>query len=217
VPLSSDERLGPYQIIGIIGTGGMGEVYRARDPRLDRDVALKVMKDRKPGFETEARAAAALNHPNIVTVYDVGPDYVVMELVEGESLRQVLRRGAMSIRDVIETGAQIAEGLAAAHSARIVHRDLKPENIVVARDGRPKILDFGLARRTGPGDAEESTLTGPGAVAGTVGYCQDRTGLFAMWINGDPRLDSLSSDPRMSVLLQRMGLERAASRASTPG
>ena len=101
MPLSSDERLGPYQIVGAIGTGGMGEVYRARDSRLDRDVALKVMKDRKPGFEKEARAAAALNHQNIVAVYDVGPDYVVMELVEGESLRQVLRRGPMSLRDAI--------------------------------------------------------------------------------------------------------------------
>src|SRR5271165_5835445 len=102
MPLSGDDRLGPYQIVGAIGAGGMGEVYRARDSRLGRDVALKVMKDRNSGFEKEARAAAALNHPNIVTVYDVGPDYVVMELVEGESLRQVLRRGALSYRDVIE-------------------------------------------------------------------------------------------------------------------
>ncbi len=148
----------------------MGEVYRARDSRLDRDVAVKVMKDRKPGFEKEARAAAALNHPNIVAVHDVGPDYVVMELVEGESLRQVLRRGALSFREVIEIGAQITEGLAAAHAARIVHRDLKPENIMIARDGRPKILDFGLAKRTDVRDGDDVTLTEPGAIAGTVGY-----------------------------------------------
>jgi eukaryotic-like serine/threonine-protein kinase len=148
----------------------MGEVYRARDPRLDRDVAVKVMNDRRPGFEKEARAAAALNHPNIVAVYDVGPDYVVMELVEGESLRQVLRRGAFSFHDVIEIGAQVTDGLAAAHAARIVHRDLKPENIMITRDRRPKILDFGLAKRTEQSDAEEATLTEPGMIAGTVGY-----------------------------------------------
>jgi len=170
MPLSAGERLGPYQILAQIGAGGMGEVYRARDSRLDRDVALKVMKDRRPGFEKEARAAAALNHPNIVAVYDVGPDYVVMELVEGESLRQVLRRGAFSFRDVIEVGAQITDGLAAAHAARIVHRDLKPENIMIARDGRPKILDFGLAKRTDARHADDATLTEPGTVAGTVGY-----------------------------------------------
>jgi eukaryotic-like serine/threonine-protein kinase len=170
MPLPVGERLGPYEILAQIGAGGMGEVYRARDSRLDRDVAVKVMKDRRPGFEKEARAAAALNHPNIVAVYDVGPDYVVMELVEGESLRQVLRRGALSFREVIEIGAQITEGLAAAHAARIVHRDLKPENIMIPRDGRPKILDFGLAQRTEPRDAEEATLTEPGTIAGTVGY-----------------------------------------------
>src|SRR5260370_964455 len=99
MPLSPDEKLGPYRIVGVLGAGGMGEVYRGRDSGLDRDVALKVMKDRGPGFEKEARAAAALNHPNIVAVYDVGPDYVVMELVEGEPLRQVLRRGPLPLRD----------------------------------------------------------------------------------------------------------------------
>src|ERR1700690_2324086 len=143
MPLSIGERLGPYQIVARIGAGGMGEVYRARDSRLDRDVAVKIMKDRRPGFEKEARAAAALNHPNIVTIYDVGPDYVVMELVDGESLRTVLRRGALSFHEVIEIGGQVADGLAAAHAGRLVHRDLKPENIMLARDGRPRILDFG--------------------------------------------------------------------------
>ena len=170
MPLSAGDKLGPYEILSPLGAGGMGEVYRARDSRLDRDVAVKVMKDRRPGFEQEARAAAALNHPNIVAVYDVGPDYVVMELVEGESLRQVLRRGALSFREVIEVGAQITDGLAAAHAARIVHRDLKPENIMISRDGRPKILDFGLAKRTDARHADDATLTEPGTVAGTVGY-----------------------------------------------
>ncbi len=154
MPLAAGDKLGPYEILAPLGAGGMGEVYRARDPRLERDVALKVMKDRGPGFEREARAVAALNHPNIVVVYDVGPDYVVMELVEGESLRQVLRRGSVPFRDAIEYGGQIAEGVAAAHASRIIHRDLKPENIVITRDGRPKILDFGLAKRTGPHDAD---------------------------------------------------------------
>ena len=170
MPLSPGNKLGPYEILSPLGAGGMGEVYRARDSRLDRDVAVKVMKDRRPGFEKEARAAAARNHPNIVAVYDVGPDYVVMELVEGESLRQVLRRGALSFRDVIEIGAQITEGLAAAHAAHVVHRDLKPENIMVARDGRAKILDFGLAKRTDLRDGDDVTVTEPGAIAGTVGY-----------------------------------------------
>ena len=169
MPLAAGDKLGPYEILAPLGAGGMGEVYRARDPRLERDVALKVMKDRGPGFEKEARAVAALNHPNIVVVYDVGPDYVVMELVEGESLRQFLRRGSVPFRDAIEYGGQIAEGLAAAHAARIVHRDLKPENIVITRDGRPKILDFGLAKRTGPRDAD-ATQTEPGTVMGTAGY-----------------------------------------------
>ena len=148
----------------------MGEVYRAHDTRLDRDVALKIMKDQRAGFDHEARAAAALNHPNIVIIYDVGPDYVVMELVEGEPLSQVLRRGAMTFRDVIDTGAQIAEGLAAAHDAHIVHRDLKPDNIMIARHGVPKILDFGLAKRTAPREGDESTVTGPGTIMGTAAY-----------------------------------------------
>ena len=104
----------------------MGEVYRARDSRLRRDVAVKVMKDQRPGFAREAQAAAALNHPNIVAIYDLGPTYVVMELVEGETLRQALRRGPMPFREVVEMGSQIAEGLAAAHAAHIIHRDLSP-------------------------------------------------------------------------------------------
>ena len=169
MPFSTGESLGPYQIVALIGAGGMGEVYRARDSRLERDVAIKILKDRGPGVEKEARAAAALNHPNIVTVYDVGPDYVVMELVEGESLRAVLRRGALSFHQVIEIGGQVADGLAAAHAGRVVHRDLKPENIMLGRDGRPRILDFGLAKRPGLNN-QESTVTEPGSLTGTPGY-----------------------------------------------
>jgi serine/threonine protein kinase/Tfp pilus assembly protein PilF len=169
MPLPVGECLGPYRIAGILGSGGMGEVYRARDLRLERDVAVKVLKDRKEGSDKEARAAAALNHPNIVAVYDIGPGYVVMELVDGEPLRHALRRGPLPFRDVIEQGAQIAEGLAAAHAAHVIHRDLKPENIVIARGGRPKILDFGLAKRTTPG-LDESTQTNPGTLMGTAAY-----------------------------------------------
>ncbi len=176
--------LGSYQIVEKLGEGGMGEVWRARDIRLGRFVALKVLPadlardpDRRQRFEAEARAVGALNHPNIVAVYDVGADgdqsYIVSELVEGESLRSLLRRGPLSPRRLTELGAQIADGLAAAHSAGIVHRDLKPENIMATRDGRPKILDFGLAKQM-PKPAGDQTATAllsqPGMVLGTVGY-----------------------------------------------
>src|SRR5271169_6448289 len=150
MPLSAGTKLGPYEILAPLGAGGMGEVYRARDARLKRDVALKVLPEdlaRDPGrrqrFEQEARAVAALNHPNIVAVYDVGENYFVAELVDGESLRAI---GAMPARRAIELAVQIADGLAAAHAHGVTHRDLKPENIMVARDGRAKILDFGLAK-----------------------------------------------------------------------
>src|SRR5438034_9050966 len=145
--LTSGSRLGPYEIIASIGAGGMGQVFKARDARLDRDVALKVLTpaaaldaDRLRRFEQEARATAALNHPNILAVFDVGADggvnYVVSELLEGETLRDRLTIGALPIRKAIECGAQIARGLAAAHAKGIVHRDLKPENLFLTRDGR---------------------------------------------------------------------------------
>jgi eukaryotic-like serine/threonine-protein kinase len=155
----------------------MGEVYRARDPRLGRDVALKILPadvatdpSRRQRFETEARAVAALNHPNIVAVYDVGEGFIVSELVEGEPLG-----GArFGLRKTLEIAAQITSGLAAAHAAGVVHRDLKPDNILLTRDGRAKILDFGLARMTQPSGSPDATmaapLTGPGTVMGTVGY-----------------------------------------------
>lgn len=168
--LSTGDRLGPYEIIAPIGAGGMGDVYRARDTRLGRDVAVKVVRDQGPGFEKEPKALAALNHPNVVAIYDIGPDYVVMELVEGEPLRELLRRGPLPLADLVEFGSQVAEGLAAAHDAHLVHLDLKPENIMISRSRVPKILDFGIARRTGAAKQADATETVSSLIAGTVGY-----------------------------------------------
>ena len=187
MPLSSGDRLGPYEILAPIGAGGMGEVYKARDTRLDRTVAVKILPAemgsdpaRRRRFEQEARAVAALNHPNIVVVYDVGVQddvvFLVQELVDGEPLRSLIDRGELTLRTSIALASQIADGLAAAHRAGIVHRDLKPENIMVTSQGRAKILDFGLARQSGAfsGDAEERTKTlahtQEGAILGTLGY-----------------------------------------------
>jgi len=183
---AADTQLGPYKISALIGSGGMGEVYRARDTRLLRDVALKVLPasftndpDRLRRFEQEARAVAALNHPNIVSVYDVGAadgvHYIVSELLEGETLRQRITPTGMPARKAIELAVQLANGLAAAHEQGIVHRDLKPENIFVNRAGRLKILDFGLAKlRKQPAMHETvdatSAETSVGQVLGTVGY-----------------------------------------------
>lgn len=177
--------LGPYEITGVIGAGGMGEVYRARDSRLQREVAIKTLPaaasrdpDRLRRFQHEALAAAALNHPNILAVYDTGlhldMPYVVTELLEGETLKQQLSKGPLSIAKAVSHATTLAEGLAAAHNKGIVHRDLKPENIFLTNDGRIKILDFGLAKLTGAFGAsnEIPTTTGtlPGVVLGTVGY-----------------------------------------------
>ena len=183
--LSSGTRLGPYEILAPLGAGGMGEVYRARDTRLDREVAIKVLPDhlaKDPQalarFEREAKAVAALSHPNILALYDVGTDqgvsYAVTELLEGETLRARLERSATAWRKGVEIGTAVAEGLAAAHSKGIIHRDLKPENIFLTSDGRVKILDFGLARwkpkPSAATDATASTETEAGTVMGTVGY-----------------------------------------------
>jgi Tol biopolymer transport system component len=185
--LSAGSRVGPYEVLGPLGSGGMGQVFRARDTRLARDVAIKVLPesfaenaDRIRRFEQEARAAGALNHPNVLVVYDVGTDgglvYLVSELLEGQSLRDRISAGALTARKSVEVAAEIAEGLAAAHEKGIVHRDLKPENLFLTRDGRVKILDFGLARQVGtsadPATAieTETRLTEPGTVLGTVGY-----------------------------------------------
>src|ERR1700677_2589826 len=159
--LPSGTRLGPYAIQSPLGAGGMGEVYRARDTRLNRDVAVKILPasfsadpDRLQRFAQESRAAAALNHPNILSIYDIGEDrgapYVVSELLEGETLRDRLRNGPLTSRKAIDYAQQIARGLAAAHEKGIVHRDLKPENLFITHDGRAKILDFGLAKITRP-------------------------------------------------------------------
>ena len=186
--LVAGARLGPYEIIAPLGAGGMGEVYRARDTKLDRDVAVKVLPeefaahpDALARFEREAKAVAALNHPNILGIYDFGTEgpvaYAVMELLEGETLRDRLDAGALPIRKAIDYARQISVGLAAAHERGIVHRDLKPENIFLTRDGRVKILDFGLAKRVGGAPEGETTSaptmsrqTDPGTVMGTVGY-----------------------------------------------
>jgi eukaryotic-like serine/threonine-protein kinase len=182
------QKIGPYEVAGQIGAGGMGEVYKARDPRLGRDVAIKVLPssfssdpNRLQRFAQEARAAAALNHPNILAIFDIGEDkgapYVVSELLEGETLRGRLRSGALSVRKAIDFALQMAHGLGAAHEKGIVHRDLKPENLFITHDNRLKILDFGLAKLIHPeensssGDAPTMQVaTDPGVVMGTVGY-----------------------------------------------
>jgi Tol biopolymer transport system component len=186
--LSAGTRLGPYEILAPLGAGGMGEVYRARDDRLKREVAIKVLPaelaadpDRRGRFEREARAASALSHPNILTVYDIGSAdstvYIAMELVEGGTLKDLVASGPVPVRKLLELATQIAEGLAAAHAAGIVHRDLKPANVMVSKHGFAKVLDFGLAKLVTPEDGEVSALqtaagdaTRPGMVMGTVGY-----------------------------------------------
>ena len=186
--LAPNTRLGRYEIRSLLGEGGMGEVYLARDPKLGRDVAIKVLPaqfsadaERLARFEQEACAAGALNHPNVLAVHDVGQHdgapFVVSELLEGETLREKLRGAPLSQRKAVDYASQIARGLAAAHERGIVHRDLKPENIFITSDGRAKILDFGLAKLT-QGDGQQSQTeiptrrvdTDPGAVMGTVGY-----------------------------------------------
>src|ERR1700690_4067407 len=189
MPLSSGTKLGPYEILTPLGAGGMGEVYRARDTRLGREVALKILPhsfasdaDRLRRFEQEARAVAALNHPNILAIHDIGEQdgapFIVSELLEGSSLRSELEGGALSSRKAADYAVQIAHGLAAAHDKGIIHRDLKPENVFITRDGRVKILDFGLAKlasNAAPNAASAgltltSSPTEAGMVMGTAGY-----------------------------------------------
>ena len=186
--LSAGTRLGPYEIVAPLGAGGMGEVYRARDTRLGRDVAVKVLPEIVSNdpralarFEQEAKAVAALSHPNILALFDVGKEssvsFVVMELLEGETLREVLAKGPLSLRKALDVGQQVAEGLAAAHGKGIVHRDVKPENVFLTKDSHAKLLDFGLARSgpvpAGRDETQSPTvdkLTSQGAVLGTVAY-----------------------------------------------
>ncbi|HLE64383.1 MAG TPA: serine/threonine-protein kinase, partial [Pyrinomonadaceae bacterium] len=186
--LPLDSHISHYRIVSKIGAGGMGEVYRARDTRLEREVAIKILPanyssdpDRLKRFEQEARATSALNHPNILTVYDIGTyegsPYIVAELLAGEELREQLNGVGLTQRQAIDYAQQIAQGLAAAHEKGITHRDLKPENLFITTDGRLKILDFGLAKLRPQRNeaissevATEKQITDPGTVMGTVGY-----------------------------------------------
>src|SRR5712664_3287034 len=186
--LTSGSKLGPYEIQSPLGAGGMGEVYSATQNSLGRQVAIKVLAsasaldpERLRRFEQEARAASALNHPNIISIYDVGRDgttsYIAMELVDGKTLRALLEAGPLGIKKALQIATQIADGLAKAHAAGIVHRDLKPENVMVSKDGFVKILDFGLAKLVEPESGSVSamqtlahTATEAGTVMGTVGY-----------------------------------------------
>jgi len=218
--LASGSKVGPYEIQFPLGAGGMGEVYRAKDTRLERDVALKILPesfarelDRLRRFEQEARAVAALNHPNILAIHDIGQHeglpFLVSELLDGESLRAVLDRGAVPQRKAIEYGVQITHGLAAAHEKGIIHRDLKPENIFVTKDGRIKILDFGLAKlaQKAGAEPEEMTLTSAhtaaGLVMGTASYMAPEQ------VRGeavDPRTDIFAFG---AVLYEMLSGERA--------
>ena len=213
--LTPGTRLGAYEILSVLGAGGMGEVYRARDTALGRVVALKILRcdgaqdaDRLRRFRQEAQAAAALNHPNIMAIHFVGEQngapYIVSELLEGESLRECVRAGALPLRKCMDYALQIAEGLAAAHEKGVIHRDLKPENIFITKDGRVKILDFGLAKLTHTeelaADASALTLTqgsSPGVVLGTVGYMSPEQ------VRGNP-LDSRSDIFSFGVVLYEM-------------
>jgi len=172
--LAPGGKLGPYEIVSPLGRGGMGEVWRARDPRLNRDVAIKTSKAGFSGrFRTEAQAVAALNHPNVCTLFDVGPDYLVMELVEGPTLADRILLSPLPLEEALRIAKQIADGLEAAHEKGIVHRDLKPANVKIRPDGSVKVLDFGLAKA---GEAAElspdspTLMSVPGMILGTAAY-----------------------------------------------
>ena len=226
--IAPGSRLGPYEILSPLGAGGMGEVWRARDPRLGREVAIKVLpeelaadSDRLKRFEREARSASALNHPNIVTIHEIGEaegrTYLVMERIEGPTLRELLLEGPLSTRRLLPIACQIADGLARAHESGIVHRDLKPENIMITKDGLVKILDFGLAKLTSPGTKPDSLTesptvsigTGAGTVLGTVGYMSPEQ---ASGKTTDYRSDQFS----FGVILYEMATGRRAFQRNTP-
>ncbi len=224
-------RVGPYEVLSPIGAGGMGEVYRARDARLGRDVAIKVLPasfandaERLRRFEQEARAIAALNHPNIVALYDIGSQdgspYLVSELLEGQSLREALREGPVPQRKALECSVQIARGLDAAHEKGVVHRDLKPDNIFLTRDGRVKILDFGLAKLVEPETAlAAATVTGSnsatkaGMVMGTAGYMSPESKMAIL--NAD--LSACSVSLRGFADFRKSAPDGAASNSSIRG
>jgi len=219
--LSAGMRLGPYELLDSLGAGGMGEVYRARDTRLQRDVAVKVLPAelssdgaRLDRFRREARSASALNHPNIVTIYEVGQSdstsFIVMELVDGKNLRQMLNAGSLPLRKLLGIASQVADGLAKAHAAGIVHRDLKPENVMVTLDGFAKILDFGLAKLTHTdshkGQTEQIPTLGrtePHFVMGTAGYMSPEQAI-------GQRVDFRSDQFSFGALLYEMATGKAA-------
>jgi serine/threonine protein kinase len=190
MPLQAGSRLGAYEVLGLIGAGGMGEVYRARDTRLSREVAIKVLPadlvsdaNRRRRFVQEAQAASALNHPHIITIYEIesadGNDFIVMEYVHGKSLDALIPRQAMRLNEALRIAIAVADALVTAHARGIVHRDLKPANVIVGADGTVKVLDFGLAKLIRDADrpeADSPTLTNealvsaPGTIAGTAAY-----------------------------------------------
>ena len=220
--LPPGSRLGPFEVLAPLGAGGMGEVYRARDSRLGREVAIKVLPEALAKddnalarFQVEARALAALSHPNILGIHDLGTDggvlYVVIELLEGETLRAKLKDGLpLPEHKAVEYSREIARGLSAAHEKGIVHRDLKPENIFITKDERVKILDFGLAKRTeqsraeAPGAPTQFTVTEAGTVMGTVGYMAPE------------QVRGLPVDHRADIFAFGAILYRASSPASAP-
>jgi eukaryotic-like serine/threonine-protein kinase len=227
MPLSAGTRVGAYEIVCAIGAGGMGEVYRARDPRLGRDVAIKVVSaafgtapDRVRRFEQEARAAAALNHPNICTIHDVGHDgavaYIAMELLEGETLQDRLSRGPLPIGEWLDLATALADAVGAAHRAGTLHRDLKPANIFLTSRG-PKVLDFGLAKSTASAaphashDAtlpREAAITDAGTTVGTIGYMSPEQ------LRGEP-LDARSDLFSLGLVLYEAATGRPAFTGAT--
>jgi serine/threonine protein kinase/Tfp pilus assembly protein PilF len=223
MPLEPGTRLGPYEIVGALGSGGMGEVYRARDSRLGREVAVKILPEEAAAdpehlnrFEREARAIAALSHPNILSIFDVGLGripFLVTELLDGQTLREILDRGPLTARRTIELGMQLVSGLAAAHERGILHRDLKPANVFVTADGHVKLLDFGLAKRAVSPVDEADSITRPqtlnGTVLGTLGYMAPE------------QLRGLPADERSDIfacgaILFEMATGRRAFRGSSP-
>jgi serine/threonine protein kinase len=210
--LSPGTTVGRYQIQSLLGSGGMGEVYRALDATLGRPVALKVLRrelsgdpDRLSRFLHEARAASALNHPNILTIHEVGDHdasrFLVSEFVEGESVRQRLERGSLTLREILDIGIQTASALAAAHAASIVHRDIKPDNLMLRPDGYVKVLDFGVATfarpAAGSGDAmmtmAATVETSPGTIVGTIAYMSPEQA------RGRPRSNGSSKRPSRRI------------------